>query len=57
MDALIVLTEWKEFRTPDLEEIKLRLKAPVLFDGRNLFKTKTILKAGFTYYAVGKAIN
>jgi UDPglucose 6-dehydrogenase len=55
-DALCVLTEWKEFRAPDFEEIKKRLKNPVLFDGRNLYKTKHVLEAGFTYYAVGKAI-
>ena len=55
-DALLVLTEWKEFRAPDFEEIKKRMKAPVLFDGRNLYKTKHVLADGFTYYAVGKAI-
>jgi len=55
-DALMVLTEWKEFRAPDFEEIKKRLKAPVLFDGRNLYKTKHVLDDGFTYFAVGKAI-
>ena len=57
MDALMVLTEWKEFRTPDFDEIKKRLKTPILFDGRNLYNTKTILKEGFTYYAVGKAVH
>ena len=56
-DALCVLTEWKEFRMPDFAEIKKRLKTPLLFDGRNLYKTKHALEAGFTYYAVGKAIN
>jgi len=55
-DALCVLTEWKEFRMPDFSEIKKRLKAPILFDGRNLYKTKHVLEEGFTYYAVGKAI-
>jgi UDPglucose 6-dehydrogenase len=55
-DALLVLTEWKEFRSPDFEEIKKRLKTPTLFDGRNLYNTKSVLDAGFTYYAVGKAI-
>ena len=56
-DALLVLTEWKEFRTPDLIEIKQRLNNPILFDGRNLYNTKHVLEAGFKYYAVGKAIN
>ena len=56
-DALCVLTEWKEFRAPDFEEIKKRLNAPVIFDGRNLYKTEKVLADGFDYYAVGKAIN
>ncbi len=55
-DALVVLTEWKEFRVPDFSEITKRLKAPVLFDGRNLYDTEQVLENGFTYYAVGKAI-
>ena len=55
-DALCVLTEWKEFRAPDFSEIKSRLKAPVIFDGRNLYKTEYVLEEGFTYYAVGKRI-
>ena len=55
-DALLVLTEWKEFRAPDFEEIKQRLNQPILFDGRNLYNTKHVLEEGFTYYAVGKAI-
>jgi UDPglucose 6-dehydrogenase len=55
-DALLVLTEWKEFRAPDFDEIKKRLKSPILFDGRNLYNTKHVLEQGFTYYAVGKAI-
>ena len=55
-DAVCVLTEWKEFRAPDFEEIKKRLNAPVLFDGRNLYKTSHVLEEGFTYFAVGKRI-
>lgn len=55
-DALVVLTEWKEFRAPDFEEIKSRLKTPTIFDGRNLFKTKTVLNDGFKYFAIGKYI-
>lgn len=53
-DCLLVLTEWKEFRMPDLHEIKDRLKEPVIFDGRNLYKTKYMDE--FTYYAIGKKI-
>ncbi len=55
-DGLIVMTEWKQYRAPDFEEIKSRLKSPVIFDGRNLYNTKKVLEQGFTYYAVGKAI-
>lgn len=55
-DALIVLTEWKQYRTPDFDEIKSRLKAPIIFDGRNLYSTKKVLEEGFTYYAIGKRI-
>lgn len=55
-DGLLVLTEWKQYRAPDFEEIKSRLKTPVIFDGRNLYNTKKVLDQGFTYYAIGKAI-
>lgn len=55
-DGLIVLTEWKQYRAPDFEEIKSRLKVPVIFDGRNLYNTKKVLENGFAYYAVGKRI-
>lgn len=54
--GLITVTEWREFQTPDLAEIKERLKEPVIFDARNLYKTKRVLKEGFTYYAIGKHI-
>ena len=55
-DALCVLTEWKEFRMPDFSEIKSRLNSPVIFDGRNLYKTEHVLEEGFTYFAVGKRV-
>jgi UDPglucose 6-dehydrogenase len=55
-DALCVLTEWKEFRSPDFSEIKEKLKTPTIFDGRNLYKTEHVLEEGFTYFAVGKRI-
>lgn len=55
-DALVVLTEWKEFRAPDFSELKSSLKNPVIFDGRNLYKTSHVKEEGFTYYAVGKRI-
>lgn len=55
-DALITVTEWREFNSPDFAEIKKRLKKPVLFDGRNLYDTKKMLAEGFDYFAIGKFI-
>ncbi len=52
-DALILITEWNEFRHVDPEEIKTLLKEPVLFDGRNIFNPSRIRKVGFTYYGIG----
>jgi UDPglucose 6-dehydrogenase len=53
-DALILLTEWKEFRSPDFEEVKLRLKHPVIFDGRNQYNAFNLLEKGFEYFKIGK---
>jgi UDPglucose 6-dehydrogenase len=53
-DALAIVTEWKEFRSPDFERIKKELKAPVIFDGRNLYDPSFVAKQGFTYYAIGR---
>ena len=55
-DALITVTEWREFATPDFAQIKARLKKPVIFDGRNLYDTRKILDEGFEYFAIGKFI-
>lgn len=55
-DALITVTEWREFTTPDFAEIKKRLKKPVIFDGRNLYDTKKVIAEGFDYFAIGKFI-
>jgi UDPglucose 6-dehydrogenase len=55
-DALITVTEWREFNSPDFTEIKKRLSKPVIFDGRNLYDTKKILAEGFDYFAIGKFI-
>ena len=52
--ALILLTEWKEFRSPDFEEIKSQLKAPVIFDGRNQYNAFDLEGKGFEYYQIGK---
>jgi UDPglucose 6-dehydrogenase len=54
-DALVLLTEWKEFRSPDFEEIKIQLKNPIIFDGRNQYNTFNLDKKGFEYYQIGKS--
>ena len=53
-DALVLLTEWKEFRSPDFEEMKTQLKTPVIFDGRNQYNTFNLDEKGFEYYQIGK---
>jgi UDPglucose 6-dehydrogenase len=53
-DALILLTEWKEFRSPDFSEIEKQLKTPVIFDGRNQYTTYGLEEKGFEYYQIGK---
>ena len=53
-DALVLLTEWKEFRSPDFEEIKVQLKTPVIFDGRNQYNSFSLEKKGFEYHQIGK---
>ena len=52
-DAMILLTEWKEFRSPDFEELKQQLKTPVIFDGRNQYSTLNLKEKGFDYYQIG----
>ena len=53
-DALVVVTEWKAFRSPDLERIRASLREPVIFDGRNIFEPKAIEAAGIAYYGIGR---
>ena len=53
-DALVLLTEWKEFRSPDFEEIKTQLKSPIVFDGRNQYNAFDLETKGFKYYQIGK---
>jgi UDPglucose 6-dehydrogenase len=55
-DALLILTEWNEFRSPDLDRIASILKEPVVFDGRNLLEPDDLLARGFKYYAVGRTL-
>jgi UDPglucose 6-dehydrogenase len=55
-DALIIVTEWREFRSPDFDGIKAKLRAPVIFDGRNLYDPEQMARAGFSYYAIGRGL-
>jgi UDPglucose 6-dehydrogenase len=55
-DALIIVTEWREFRSPDFDEIKAALSAPVIFDGRNLYDPAQMARVGFSYYAIGRGL-
>jgi UDPglucose 6-dehydrogenase len=53
-DALLIVTEWKVFRSPNFDTMKDLLKQPVLFDGRNLYEPQTMREAGFEYYPIGR---
>lgn len=53
-DALVICTEWQNFRAPDFDVIKSALKQPVIFDGRNLYDPERLENRGFTYYAIGR---
>ena len=53
-DALIMLTEWKEFRSPDFSEIKQQLSTPIIFDGRNQYNVFNLQDKGFEYHQIGK---
>ncbi len=53
-DALVVVTEWKAFRSPDFERIAASLAEPVIFDGRNIFEPATVERAGIAYYGIGR---
>jgi UDPglucose 6-dehydrogenase len=54
-DALVIVTEWNEFRHPDFETIKQSLKEPVIFDGRNIYNPGRMTERGFIYYSVGRS--
>jgi len=54
-DALIIFTDWQEFRNPDFEVIAKKLKKPVIFDGRNLYNPDIVKKAGIEYHSIGRA--
>jgi UDPglucose 6-dehydrogenase len=54
-DALVVFTDWQEFRNPDFELIAKKLKKPVIFDGRNLYDPVYVKKQGIEYHSIGRA--
>ena len=56
VDALVLVTEWPQFRKPDFEQIRTLLKEPVIFDGRNQYNPDLLKKQGFSYYAIGRKI-
>ncbi|MEI7430503.1 MAG: UDP-glucose/GDP-mannose dehydrogenase family protein, partial [Betaproteobacteria bacterium] len=53
-DALLIVTEWKAFRSPNFDTLKSLLKNPVIFDGRNLYDPATLRKQGFEYFPIGR---
>lgn len=53
-DALVIVTEWKAFKSPDFEDVKSRLKQPVIFDGRNLFEPSSVKEQGIEYHGIGR---
>jgi len=53
-DALLIMTEWMEFRSPDFEKMRSTLKQPLIFDGRNLYSVRTIERYGIEYHSIGR---
>jgi UDPglucose 6-dehydrogenase len=53
-DALAIVTEWKHFINPDFDKVRMLMRQPVIFDGRNLYRSERMKKAGFTYYSIGR---
>lgn len=56
VDSLLLLTEWNEFRRPDFEKVKVCMKNPIIFDGRNQYKAIRLQEKGFEYYQIGVSI-
>jgi UDPglucose 6-dehydrogenase len=56
-DALVIVTEWSEFRSPDFDALKAALRTPVLFDGRNLFAPELLRGLGFEYHSIGRGVS
>ncbi len=55
-DALLILTDWPQFRKLDLQKLRAVMKLPIIVDGRNLFNPSRMAAAGFLYYSVGRAL-
>lgn len=53
-DALVIVTEWKEFRSPDFYQLKQKLKSNIIFDGRNMYNPQTVKNAGIAYQSIGR---
>jgi len=53
-DALLIVTEWREFLMPNFDEIKLRLSQPLIFDGRNIYEPERMKDRGYRYFAIGR---
>jgi UDPglucose 6-dehydrogenase len=53
-EALVIFTDWQEFRNPDFEAVAKRLRKPVIFDGRNLYDPVVVRKAGIEYHSIGR---
>jgi UDPglucose 6-dehydrogenase len=54
-EALILATEWDEFRDTDFVQVRERMHTPIIFDGRNLFDPRTMVELGFRYFGIGRA--
>ncbi len=54
VDALIIVTEWKQFRSPDFDQLSEQLRDKVIFDGRNMYEPKLVKRSGLEYYAIGR---
>ena len=55
-EALVIVTEWKAFRSPDFDQVQSLLKAPIIFDGRNLYEPQVMADAGFEYHGIGRSV-
>jgi UDPglucose 6-dehydrogenase len=53
-DALVIVTEWKAFRSPDFDQLKMKLKRPIIFDGRNLYEPQAMQELGIEYQGIGR---